>query len=153
MFSKAAIFFAALLAASVSGHMHMQSPPPLRSSENPFTTDEDYNINAPLLENGSDFPCKGTLSLVGTAQGKSVASWAAGSQQSFIINKLGSFHEGGSCQASLSEDGGKTWKVMKSIEGDCPTSDGGTFPFTVPAEAKAGEAIFAWSWFNKVGNR
>jgi hypothetical protein len=153
MFSKAAIFFTALMAASVSGHMHMSDPPPLRAKENKFTTNADSDINAPLLANGNDFPCKGTLDLVGTAQGASVASWAAGSQQSFTIAKLGAPHDGGSCQASLSEDGGKTWKVMKSIIGDCPTSEGGTFPFTVPAEAKAGDAIFAWSWFNKVGNR
>ncbi|KAA8913727.1 hypothetical protein FN846DRAFT_57391 [Sphaerosporella brunnea] len=156
MFSKTALFFSALLAAaSVNAHMHMSDPPPLGAKENKNTPSASINsdINSPLLASGANFPCQGQLSAIGTPAGASVATWQAGSQQSFTIAPPGAPHNGGSCQASLSEDGGKTWKVIKSFIGSCPTLSGGTFPFTVPAEAKAGEAIFAWSWFNEIGNR
>jgi len=56
----------------------------------------------------------------------------------------------------LSFDGGKSFKVIKSIEGGCvnPSQDGPQgFDFTVPKDAKNGNAIFAWSWFNHTGNR
>ena len=62
-------------------------------------------------------------------------------------------HEGGSCQASISEDKGATFKVVKSYIGQCPVQGGGSFDFNVPKETKSGEVIFAWSWFNRVGNR
>lgn len=28
-----------------------------------------------------------------------------------------------------------------------------TQSFTLPAEAPSGQALFAWNWFNRVGNR
>jgi len=46
--------------------------------------------------------------------------------------------------------------VVTSYEGDCPKRYNGwtdpanqTFPFTVPADLPAGDAIFAWSWDNR----
>jgi len=69
-------------------------------------------------------------------------------------------HNGGSCQVSLSFDGGKSWKVIKSYIGNCVRSQGGnvfdanqTYDFTIPADAKAGDALWAWTWFNQTGNR
>ncbi|KAF8540663.1 hypothetical protein BDD12DRAFT_734074, partial [Trichophaea hybrida] len=155
IFTKS-LLVAALMAATASAHMHMVDPAPLGSKENKFTPAgaADSNYNAPLSASGSDFPCKGKLSLLSSDAGQPVASWAAGSSQSFTIGAGGAPHGGGSCQASLSEDGGKTWKVMKTYIGNCPAGlDGGNFPFTVPAGAKSGKAIFAWSWFNLIGNR
>ncbi|PWW71881.1 Lytic polysaccharide monooxygenase, partial [Tuber magnatum] len=61
-------------------------------------------------------------------------------------------HGGGSCQASISEDGGKTFRVIRSYVGGCPAV-GKSFEFVVPKEAKSGDALFAWTWFNNVGNR
>ncbi|OBT50199.1 hypothetical protein VE04_08804 [Pseudogymnoascus sp. 24MN13] len=90
------------------------------------------------------------LRLVGTAAGGSGASWAAGSEQKFTIVG-GAPHDGGSCQASLSFDSGKTFKAIHSYIGNCPLVP--DYKFTVPADAKAGPAVFAWTWFNKVGNR
>jgi len=52
----------------------------------------------------------------------------------------------------VSYDGGKTFRVIKSIEGDCPNS-GLKLDFNVPTDAKQGKAIFAWTWFNHTGNR
>jgi len=42
---------------------------------------------------------------------------------------------------------------VKSYIGKCPVQSGGSFDFNVPKETKSGEVIFAWSWFNRVGNR
>ncbi|KAL1954107.1 hypothetical protein VTO42DRAFT_1731 [Malbranchea cinnamomea] len=60
----------------------------------------------------------------------------------------GDSHGGGSCQFSLSYDGGKTFRVVKSIVGSCPLLN--EYAFTVPSDAPAGEALFAWTWFNRL---
>jgi len=152
LLSKATVISALLAAVSgVAGHMHMTDPPALGAKENKLTSAVDSDMDTPLATDGSNFPCRGHLDLIGTAAGASVADWPAGSQQSITVGG-GARHNGGSCQVSLSEDGGSTWKVMKTFIGDCP-SDGGPMTFTVPTEAKSGDAIFAWTWFNQVGNR
>ncbi len=62
-------------------------------------------------------------------------------------------HSGGSCQASLSFDNGETWKVLHTYTGGCPrgvrlgsniAGNDQTFTFTVPANTKAGNALFSW---------
>jgi hypothetical protein len=140
------------MAAKTSAHMHISSPPPICSKENKFCPpgDIDYNYDSPLDANGSDFPCKGKLGMLSGPAGTVVASWQGGSQQSFTITG-GAYHDGGSCQASISQDKGATWKVVKSYIGNCPTSAGGQFSFTVPNIS--GDVLFGWTWFNKVGNR
>ncbi|KEY63903.1 hypothetical protein S7711_10209 [Stachybotrys chartarum IBT 7711] len=139
-----------ILASGVTAHMQMMDPAPLRSKSNPHTTDADYSMTSPLLADGSNFPCKGYQSLLGTPQGASVATWQPGEKKSFTLAGT-AVHGGGSCQASLSYDKGKTWTVIESYIGNCPLKN--TWDFTVPHDAKAGSALFAWSWFNKVGNR
>tara|TARA_R110002060_G_scaffold60462_4_gene70108 strand:+ start:2737 stop:3030 length:294 start_codon:yes stop_codon:yes gene_type:complete len=84
-------------------------------------------------------------------------TWDAGSEYNFTITGAieaptnPAFHNGGSCQAALSYDEGKTWKVIHSYQGACPTSTGGSFKFNVPSDAKAGAAVFAWLWWNHTG--
>jgi len=57
----------------------------------------------------------------------------------------GAAHGGGSCQVSLSFDGGVSYTVIKSFIGDCPhAGGGGAFQFTIPQSTPAGTAIFAW---------
>ena len=131
----------------------MSDPPPLRGKNNPNSKNPDFSMTSPLSTSGSDYPCKGSHKLLDTDEGKAVATWAAGSSQQFTIEG-GAAHGGGSCQASLSYDGGKSFKVIKSYIGNCPTASGGTFPFNVPAKAPArANALFAWTWFNEIGNR
>ena len=127
---------------------------PFRSKLNKNTENKDFSMTTPLKGDGSDFPCKGYQKDVGTPAGTSTATWAPGSAQKLGITG-GAAHNGGSCQLSLSYDGGKTFKVIKSIEGGCVNPAGGdqSFDFTVPADAKGGDAVFAWSWFNNTGNR
>lgn len=137
-----------------SAHMALIEPAPLRSSHNPHNGGNiDYDMTSPLDASGSNFPCKGSLNLLGTAAGASVVDYTAGQEYKMTIDG-GAFHSGGSCQASLSFDQGKTWKVIHSYVGNCPASNGKTsYPFVIPADTPSGEAVFAWSWFNKVGNR
>lgn len=62
-------------------------------------------------------------------------------------------HGGGSCQISLSTDGAKTFAVLKSIIGNCPTSGTSNLDFTIPADAPTGNHVLAWTWHNQIGNR
>jgi len=137
----------------VNGHMQLISPFALNQQDNPNAGSGkiDYNYASPLAGSGADYPCKGHLSALGGAAGAPVATWKAGSTQSFKIGG-GAAHMGGSCQASLSEDKGKNFRVMKSYIGGCPVPDK-AFTFTVPKEALSGQAVFAWTWFNNQGNR
>lgn len=77
-------------------------------------------------------------------------------------------HGGGSCQASITYDNPPTpnsvFKVVQSYEGGCPFSADGNLPanpdnalpaipVTLPDGLAAGEAVFVWTWFNRIGNR
>ncbi|KAH7256521.1 hypothetical protein BKA59DRAFT_450608 [Fusarium tricinctum] len=141
------------LAGLAQAHMEMTYPPPFKSKANTNAgSDVDYSMTAPLEASGANFPCKGYHSLFGTAQGASVANWAAGGSYNMSITG-GANHGGGSCQASLSFDKGESWQVIHSYVGNCPGAGTSTFDFKVPSDAPSGEAIFAWTWFNQIGNR
>ncbi|KHN95853.1 RNA polymerase Rpb1 repeat domain protein [Metarhizium album ARSEF 1941] len=135
-----------------SAHMQMSDPPPFKSSHNKFATTKDTDMSSPLAANGANFPCKGYHKAVGTPEGQPVATWTPGQSYKMTIGG-GAYHNGGSCQASLSVDGGKTWKVIHSYIGSCPAQGESSFGFVVPGDTPAGNAIFAWTWFNQVGNR
>jgi hypothetical protein len=121
--------------------------------------------NAPLKEDGSDFPCKGAVN--DGAFDTNVFKQGSSPELSFTGQAV---HGGGSCQISLTTDKNPTkdsvWKVIKSIQGGCPartaTGNLGDSPdvpnpdkydFTIPKELAAGEYTLAWTWFNHVGNR
>ncbi|KAL6855262.1 hypothetical protein ACO1O0_006401 [Amphichorda felina] len=141
------------LAGLSAAHMEISQPPPLRSKFNDFTTDVDYSMTSPLSQDGSNFPCKGYHSLLGTDQGKSVTTYTPGQSYQMTITG-GTIHAGGSCQISLSFDQGSSWTVIHSYIGDCPAATGDTnYDFTVPNDTPAGDALFAWTWFNNLGNR
>ncbi|KAK3989595.1 hypothetical protein QBC44DRAFT_327226 [Cladorrhinum sp. PSN332] len=144
--------FVALLAGAqlATAHMEIKEPAPFRSKFNPNAVNIDYTNTAPLADSGANYPCKGYHSDFGTAAGKSVASYAPGSSYQFTVDGQAP-HGGGSCQVSLSYDGGKTFTVIQSIIGSCPLAS--TYPFTIPSDAPEGEAIWAWTWSNKIGNR
>ncbi|KAI5804540.1 extracellular protein, partial [Geopyxis carbonaria] len=158
----------AVLAVGANAHARIKYPPPLGA---PVDGPAGNAYNAPLAADGSQFPCKG-LHTAATTDKKPTATWAAGSGAHFEILGHGAgggegslaAHSGGSCQASLSYDTGKTWKVLHSFEGGCPRgvalgsnmamSANQTFPFEIPADAKAAkDALFAWTWTAVSGNR
>ncbi|KAE8379607.1 hypothetical protein BDV26DRAFT_303619 [Aspergillus bertholletiae] len=144
---KGLAFVCGLLATSVSAHMQMSKPYPIRSPFNKDATGpKDYSYTNPLSTSGSDYPCKGYAN--DTFQ--SVATYTPG--QEYDLELEGSAtHGGGSCQVSLSYDKGKTFRVIHSILGGCPIPK--KYNFTVPSNAPKGEALLAWTWFNKIGNR
>ncbi|KAL4777148.1 hypothetical protein BDW60DRAFT_55856 [Aspergillus nidulans var. acristatus] len=144
---KNLLLTAALLASSVYGHIQMSKPYPIRSPLNQAATGEkDYSYTNPLSTSGSDYPCKGYAN----DPFNSVATYSPGS--TYDLELSGSaVHGGGSCQIALSYDKGKTFQVIHSMLGGCPITK--SYKFTIPADAPSGEALLAWSWFNKIGNR
>ncbi|KAK3315403.1 hypothetical protein B0H66DRAFT_628488 [Apodospora peruviana] len=150
-------FTTGLLATLLAGgqlaaaHMQMDFPAPFRSKVNPFVGQNiDYSMTAPLSSDGSNYPCKGYHSDLGTDAGKPTATFAPGGTYNATISG-GANHNGGSCQFSLSYDKGATFTVIESIIGGCPLQ--ANYDFTIPSDAQTGEALFAWTWHNQVGNR
>lgn len=139
--------FLALIASTAFGHIQMAEPFPIRSPLDPSNGPEtkDYSYTSPLDKEGKDFPCKGYAD----DPVRPVAEYVAG-QQYTMKTVGGAVHGGGSCQLSLSYDK-KKFTVIKSIEGGCPLA--GSYTFTIPMDAPSGEALFAWTWFNRIGNR
>ncbi|EZF35364.1 hypothetical protein H101_01100 [Trichophyton interdigitale H6] len=147
-----------LLATSATAHMMLHYPPTFAAENNPHRTgpvdpylDNPYNC----CGRKTVYPCRGYLDLLGTDQGRPVVTWEAGSSQNFSLTGTGT-HWGGSCQAGFSTDQGKTWKVVRSYEGNCPHREGSnqnpeeqTFDFKVPGDMPAGDHVFAWTWFNR----
>ncbi|KAK8210463.1 hypothetical protein IWZ01DRAFT_280143 [Phyllosticta capitalensis] len=161
--SKIAVLAASF--AAVQAHMQLGYPPPFQAGNNPHKTGEgDSTYNSPMgccgLNNTAI--CRGYLDLLGTPAGASVATWSAGSTATFsltgepsaALNSLGDTHYGGSCQVGFSTDGGKTFRVAASYEGNCPhrknsADSGQDFSFVVPSDMPSGEAVFAWTWINR----
>lgn len=146
--------FLAALTGTASAHMMLSFPAPLNSKYNPYAVSSkiDYSYTAPLAADGSDYPCKGYQDDLGTSAGQPTASFEVGGQGNITVVG-GAAHGGGSCQISLSTDGAKTFKVIQSIIGNCPVNGEGNFDFTVPSDVPAGDAVLAWSWNNRIGNR
>ena len=128
------------------GHMQLANPFPVRSPLNKENTNKDYSYTSPLRSDGSDYPCKGYHN----DPFKPTAQYMAG-QEYLIEIAGGATHGGGSCQISLSYDSGKTFKAIKSFIGGCPLSK--QYKFTIPSNAPSGNALLAWTWFNRLGNR
>lgn len=144
---KGALLAYGFLAGTVSAHMQMSKPYPIRSPLNKDSDGEkDYSYTNPLSSSGSDYPCKGY------AKDKfvSVATYKQGSEQEMTLEGSAT-HDGGSCQLALSYDQGETFKVIESMLGDCPIPK--DYKFKIPSDAPDGEALLGWTWFNKVGNR
>ncbi|GAB1217988.1 hypothetical protein ATERTT37_007232 [Aspergillus terreus] len=144
---KGLLFACGLLATMASAHIQMVDPIPIRSPESKDKSGQiDYSYTNPLSDSGSDYPCKGYAN----DPFKSVANYSPGQQYSLKL-KGSATHDGGSCQISLSYDKGKSFKVIHSMLGGCPLTK--EYQFQIPQGAPSGEALLAWTWFNKVGNR
>ncbi|QUC22716.1 uncharacterized protein UV8b_06957 [Ustilaginoidea virens] len=146
------------MAAYASAHMLLANPAPY---------DKSKLTNGPLLDNGSDFPCK-VGKVTYSAEGASNV-YPQGSSQKLEFTGS-AVHGGGSCQLSVTTDlkpnKNSVWKVIKSIHGGCPakntpgnlgdnpsSKDPFTYDFTIPKEMAAGNYTLAWTWFNRIGNR
>lgn len=144
-----ALLVGLILSTPALAHMEMQTPYAINSKYNSATPQNliDYSMTSPLDADGSNYPCKGyqnqrpILSSATYTTGESNEVAFAGSAT----------HGGGSCQLSLSYDNGETFRVIMSIIGGCPLE--ASYNFSIPSYAPSGTALFAWTWFNHVGNR
>ncbi|EPS39968.1 hypothetical protein H072_6402 [Dactylellina haptotyla CBS 200.50] len=157
-FSTSLIAAAAAFLPLINAHVALLSPPPYAG-----TTD-----NSPLDASGSNFPCKFPGG-VGTKVAPAATDiFTPGQSGAFKL--IGSaVHGGGSCQISITYDNPPTknsvFKVVQSYEGACPVNADGNLPGADPSNGlpeiavmlpdglKAGEAVFVWTWFNRIGNR
>jgi hypothetical protein len=118
--------------------------------------------SSPLAADGSDFPCQAA-----TPNPTPVATYTAGGTGMLGVEGSAT-HGGGSGQMVITYDFPPTknsvWRVMQSWEGDHPVKCAGNFPadptmphppipFAIPKQLKAGRAVIAWNWFNRIGNR
>jgi hypothetical protein len=154
--TKTVAAFAALLPSLASAHVAFIKP------ESVFTLHDGFDLFP--IGTPDQYPC---FVREGSDSSK-IPTYEPGSTQS--IGLQGSaIHGGGSCQISITYDNppraDSVFKVIKSFEGSCP---GGSttgnltpnpenilpeLPFTVPSDIPSGNAVVAWSWFNKIGNR
>jgi hypothetical protein len=145
---------AVAIGSTVNAHMSLEWPYAFRATNNPNVpqADIDYSITSPLNADGSNFPCKGYQVDMGTPAGASVVTWSAGGAYNFSVQG-GATHGGGSCQIALSYDNATSFTVIHSYEGSCPLSSGEAFQFTLPEDAPTGGSMFAWVWYNEIGDR
>lgn len=139
---RSVILAAATFAAyAVDAHIIMQSPVP-------FSADK---VDSAPLPGKAAWPCKKDLGYTITKMNP----MAVGEEQK-VSFKGTAVHGGGACQLSVTTDTEPTensvWKVIQSVEGGCPGTDGTTvdLPFTLPDSIPNGKATFAWTWFAKL---
>lgn len=157
-FSTAVIAAVAAFLPAIEAHMRITDPVPYNGGN-----------NAPLDPSGSNFPCMLNKGESYPALGGNPKVYTPGQPCNFQITG-GATHGGGSCQVSISYNLDRSeeqvFKVIKSWHGGCPTEsnldnrsgnpdDNSSDPFTfeLPDGLPAGEAVFAWTWFNRIGNR
>jgi hypothetical protein len=160
---------------------HMLLATPARFPSQLTTTTWNGPLNTTLSGSHSDFPCHlGSMpntyalcSVDGAGKSYCIDRTTLTPGTNFTMSFIGqSVHGGGSCQLSLTKDLEPTkqsvWKVIQSVVGGCPARDtpgnigadndytapdASTYDFEVPDGLEEGEYTFAWTWFNKVGNR
>lgn len=146
--------------------MQLYFPAPFNATNNQHrSTPQDPYLTFPYNCCGEyarwQYPCRGYQNLLGTPEGAPTAKWTAGTVANWSVTGEystivpGGTHSGGSCQVGFSVDGGNTFRVATSYEGDCPRRAGNTSPgsqnfnFTVPYDIPQGVHIFAWMWYNR----
>ncbi|KAI9672572.1 MAG: hypothetical protein M1831_000007 [Alyxoria varia] len=150
---------ASLAATATEAHMLLANPPGWKVNNSP--------LNGPSGGSGagdSNYPCKLT-SYPKMPRSKIPAGG------DYVVKFQGqAVHGGGSCQFALSKDLAPTkkssFKVVHSVEGGCPARGSAgnagdnagaiakdSYKFKMPSSVPPGDYTFAWTWFNKIGNR
>lgn len=148
-----------------NAHLMLQSPVPFDQAALDNSPLENKAIGSP----GSNYPCK-------VYQGGG-SSYSAGSSYSYKIDQVNKMsvgqdiplsfkgsavHGGGTCQLAITLDKEPTpsseFKIIQVYEGGCPSkSDTETrddYSFKIPEGfPNAEQAVFAWVWNNRIGNR
>ncbi|KAJ9052185.1 hypothetical protein DSO57_1036758 [Entomophthora muscae] len=135
----------ALIFQTAAAHMAMTLPAPRRSPQHPAYrgSGADYDITAPL-GGRAKFPCRGAPA------GPIFKSYQAGSDIDVRIGGS-AVHGGGHCQFSMTYDS-VNFAVLKTVMGNCLTASR-EYKVGIPKDAPNGNVTFAWTWFNKKGNR
>jgi hypothetical protein len=152
------MFATVALATLANAHVTMRQPKPFNAAS-----------ISPLDASGSNYPCQGPPLSV-PAAGQSGNTMKKGEPFTQLF-RGGAVHGGGSCQVSITTDLKPTvnskFRVIRSFIGGCPSAtqignfegkgadfdNPEQFKFTIPKDVPAGQYTFAWTWFNKVGNR
>ncbi|KAI0233676.1 hypothetical protein L0F63_002243 [Massospora cicadina] len=125
--------------------MALTTPAPRRSKYHPGYSGKniDYDLTSPL-GGKRKFPCRGEPA------GPIYKTYKAGSN--IDVHIAGSAkHEGGHCQFSMSYDEVE-FVALKTVMGDCIITSV-DYKVQIPKDAPNGNVTFAWTWFNKMGNR
>lgn len=137
---KPIILAVTALLAFANAHVTMKSPIPYSV---------DKIDSGPISK--SQYPCK-------SQNGFTVSTMnpmKVGEKQTMKLDGS-AVHGGGSCQLSVTLDTEPTaaseFKVIKSIEGGCPGTEGKAldYDFELPSSIPNGKATFAWTWFSKM---
>ncbi|KAI1310540.1 hypothetical protein EDD11_003712 [Mortierella claussenii] len=134
--------------------MAMSNPP---GQAGPWSKNPESNVHAWIGYEGKKFPCggykKGPVSTYKAGQVIPVRFW------NFNIKNYKKFppssstkqsrHGGGSCEFSLSYDGGKSWKVIGQYTKTCPDVNYEwpvQIPKNVPSCLNSDKCLFSFSW-------
>jgi hypothetical protein len=142
-FYRALVAAAVVLASGVNAHISMTNPTPYGHPD-----------TSPLNPSGSNYPCK-------TDNGFSINNVTTLTPKSNTLLAFAgtAVHNGGSCQLSLTPgyqpDTNSPFKVIYTIEGGCPGTNGQTttYNFNIPSFIPTGNYSLAWTWYNNIGNR
>ncbi|OJD33014.1 uncharacterized protein BKCO1_34000119 [Diplodia corticola] len=174
MYSNALVSVALGLFGSASAHMIMNHPVPYSSSK---------VQSSPLDGTTYAFPCQGGTDAsyyTGTATEIAAGDNTTLSFTGSAVHGGGSCQVSVTYESPPPADQSK-WKVIHSMIGGCPASASGNiasagtdsdgrpngvqcdsdsgsdcvreYSIQIPKELKTGSATFAWTWFNKIGNR
>ncbi|KAF9334397.1 hypothetical protein BG006_002235 [Podila minutissima] len=157
----AALFSSALLAATTllsclgttSAHMAISYP---RAQAGPWTKDLRNTVHAWIGFQGKKFPCggypKGPVTSFKAGDIIPVRFWTFGVDYKKFPPKAGikpARHGGGSCEFSLSYDGGKSWRVIGQYTKTCPDiyyEWPVLIPKNIPSCTDSNKCLFAFSW-------
>ncbi|KAF9431347.1 hypothetical protein BGZ76_000425 [Entomortierella beljakovae] len=140
--------------STVSAHMAISNPP---AQGGPWTKNPAYDVHAWIGFRGKPFPCggypAGPVTTYSAGEIIPVRFW------NFDLKDYKTFppregvpqarHGGGTCEFSLSYDGGKSWSVIGQYTKTCPDlyhEFPVQIPKNVPSCTDSNRCLFAWSW-------
>ncbi|TLD33333.1 hypothetical protein PspLS_00138 [Pyricularia sp. CBS 133598] len=151
--TSAAVASLMAFASLANAHMMMAMPKPFPGT-----------ISSPVQDLGANYICQGKLS------GGSPLELKIGSKNNKITFAGTAVHGGGSCQVAITYKEKPTatdFRVITSFHGGCPMENGNEnlmpadaakpldsgLTYDIPEGIPGGNAILAWTWINKIGNR
>ncbi|KAG0200273.1 hypothetical protein BGX28_006638 [Mortierella sp. GBA30] len=140
--------------STTSAHMAMSNPP---GQAGPWSKNPESNVHAWIGYEGKTFPCggykKGPVTTYKAGETIPVRFWNFNIKDSTKFpppkGLAQSRHGGGSCEFSLSYDGGHTWHVIGQYTKTCPDiyyEWPVMIPKNVPSCTDSDKCLFSFSW-------